>query len=35
VRISAIISLLALPVFAYLEFTGALDLSALTLPGEE
>jgi hypothetical protein len=35
VRISAIISLLALPVFAYLEFTGALDLSAITLPGEE
>jgi succinate-acetate transporter protein len=35
VRISAIVTLLALPVFAYLEFTGALDLSAITLRGEE
>lgn len=35
VRISAVISLLALPVFAYLEFTGALDLSALTMSGEQ
>jgi hypothetical protein len=35
VRISALISLLALPVFAYLEFTGALDLTSITLGGEE
>jgi hypothetical protein len=35
VRISALISLLALPVLAYLEFTGAFDLTSITLPGEE
>jgi hypothetical protein len=34
VRLSAIISLLALPVFAYLEFTGALDLAFTTVSGE-
>jgi hypothetical protein len=34
VRISAIISLVALPVFAYLEFTGALDLAFSNLGGE-
>jgi hypothetical protein len=34
VRLSAIISLLALPVFAYLEFTGALDLAFKTVSGE-
>jgi hypothetical protein len=34
VRISAIISLVALPVFAYLEFTGALDLAFTNLGGE-
>jgi hypothetical protein len=35
VRVSAIISLLALPVLAYLQFTGAFDLSSITLPGEQ
>ena len=35
VRISAIISLVVLPVFAYLEFTGALDLALTTLQGEQ
>jgi len=35
VRISALVSLLALPVLAYLEFTGALDLSAITPSGVE
>jgi hypothetical protein len=34
VRLSAIISLLALPVFAYLEFTGALDVALKTVSGE-
>ena len=34
VRLSAIISLLALPVFAYLEFTGALDRAITTVSGE-
>jgi hypothetical protein len=34
VRISAIISLVALPVFAYLEFTGALDLAFSNVGGE-
>jgi hypothetical protein len=34
VRLSAIISLLALPVFAYLEFTGALDLAFKSVSGE-
>ena len=34
VRLSAIISLLALPVFAYLEFTGALDLAFTTVSRE-
>jgi hypothetical protein len=34
VRISAIISLVALPVFAYLEFTGALDLAFTNVGGE-
>lgn len=34
VRISAVISLVALPVLAYLEFTGALDLAFSTLGGE-
>ncbi|MGO9513955.1 MAG: hypothetical protein ACLP2F_09980 [Steroidobacteraceae bacterium] len=35
VRISALISLAVLPVFAYLEFTGALDLAAITMQGEQ
>jgi hypothetical protein len=34
VRISAVISLVALPVFAYLEFTGALDLALSNVGGE-
>ncbi len=34
VRISAVISLVLLPVFAYLEFTGAIDLYLSTLGGE-
>jgi hypothetical protein len=34
VRISAVISLVLLPVFAYLEFTGALDLALANLGGE-
>jgi hypothetical protein len=34
VRISAIISLVLLPVFAYLEFTGALDLALSNVSGE-
>jgi hypothetical protein len=33
VRVSAVISLLLLPVFAYLEFTGALDLALSSLQG--
>jgi hypothetical protein len=35
VRISAILSLVILPVFAYLEFTGALDLALISLQGEQ
>jgi len=34
VRLSAVVSLLALPVLAYLEFTGALDLAFTTVSGE-
>ena len=34
VRISAAISLVALPVFAYLEFTGALDVAFSDMGGE-
>jgi hypothetical protein len=34
VRISAVISLVVLPVFAYLEFTGALDLALSNVGGE-
>lgn len=34
VRISAIISLVILPVFAYLEFTGAIDLALSNVGGE-
>jgi hypothetical protein len=34
VRISAVISLVLLPVLAYLEFTGALDLALANLSGE-
>jgi hypothetical protein len=34
VRISALISLVLLPVFAYLEFTGALDLALTNVGGE-
>src|ERR1700728_1274000 len=34
VRISAVISLAALPVFAYLELTGALDLALSNVGGE-
>jgi sorbitol-specific phosphotransferase system component IIC len=34
VRISAIITLVLLPVFAYLEFTGALDLALSNVGGE-
>ena len=34
VRVSAVISLVLLPVFAYLEFTGAIDLYLSTLGGE-
>jgi hypothetical protein len=33
VRMSAVISLVLLPVFAYLEFTGALDLAIANLGG--
>jgi hypothetical protein len=35
VRISAILSLLLLPLFAYLEFSGALDMALTTLMGEQ
>ena len=35
VRVSAVISLLALPVIAYLEFTGALGAALSTLSGEQ
>jgi hypothetical protein len=34
VRISAVISLVLLPVFAYLELTGAIDLAIANLNGE-
>jgi hypothetical protein len=34
VRVSAIISLVLLPVFAYLELTGALDLALSNVSGE-
>lgn len=34
VRISAVISLVLLPLFAYLEFSGALDLAFANLGGE-
>jgi len=34
VRISAIITLVLLPVFAYLEFTGAIDLALSNVGGE-
>jgi hypothetical protein len=34
VRISAVISLVLLPVLAYLELTGALDLALANLSGE-
>jgi hypothetical protein len=35
VRVSAVISLAVLPVFAYLEFTGALDVAFSSLIGEQ
>jgi hypothetical protein len=35
VRVSAVISLLALPVIAYLEFTGALEAYLSTMSGEQ
>jgi hypothetical protein len=35
VRVSAVISLAALPVFAYLEFTGALDAALSNMIGEQ
>jgi hypothetical protein len=35
VRFSAVISLVLLPVFAYLEFTGALDFALSSLSGEQ
>jgi hypothetical protein len=35
VRVSAVISLALLPVFAYLEFTGALDLFLSSMSGEQ
>jgi hypothetical protein len=35
VRVSAVISLALLPVFAYLEFTGALDAALSNLTGEQ
>src|ERR1700694_4590763 len=34
-RISAVISLVALPVFAYLYFSGAMDVALVTLVGGE
>jgi hypothetical protein len=34
VRLSAVVSLVALPVFAYLEYTGAIDQALSTLGGE-
>lgn len=35
VRISALVTLVVLPVFAYLEFTGALDLALIRMQGEQ
>jgi len=35
VRVSAVITLVLLPVFAYLDFTGALDLALTGLRGEQ
>jgi hypothetical protein len=35
VRVSAVISLAVLPVFAYLEFTGALDAALSSMSGEQ
>jgi hypothetical protein len=35
VRVSAIVSLLALPVIAYLEFTGALGAALSTMSGQQ
>jgi hypothetical protein len=35
VRVSAVISLVVLPVFAYLEFTGALDAALSNMSGEQ
>jgi len=35
VRVSAVISLAVLPVFAYLEFTGALDVALSNMTGEQ
>jgi hypothetical protein len=35
VRFSAVISLVVLPVFAYLEFTGALEVALSSLTGEQ
>jgi hypothetical protein len=35
VRICAVLSLVLLPVFAYLDFTGALDLALTGLRGEQ
>jgi hypothetical protein len=34
-RISAVISLVALPVFAYLYYSGAIDVALVTLTGEQ
>jgi len=34
-RISAVISLLALPLLAYLYFSGAMDIALTTLSGEQ
>jgi hypothetical protein len=34
-RISAIISIVVLPLFAYLEFSGALDTAFISLSGEQ
>ena len=34
-RVSAVISLLLLPLIAYLEFTGALDVALSTMSGEQ
>jgi hypothetical protein len=35
VRVSAVISMVLLPVFAYLEFTGALDAALTNMMGEQ